>query len=191
MPDALSLEDQIIAALRRISRAIDLRSRLLLKRHGLTVPQLAALKAIQRAGSTTIGSLAREIHLGHATVTGILGRLEKNGLVKRTRGSQDRRSVLVELTEAGSRLVDEAPSLLQDRFREELTCLQEWEQTMILATLQRIATMMDAEAIEASPVLGSGSAAANEDDLSQYLEKAVTPTSEEPPAKEPPATRQD
>ncbi|MBN1588523.1 MAG: MarR family transcriptional regulator [Pirellulales bacterium] len=185
MYGALSLEDQIIASLRRISRAIDLRSRLLLKNHGLTVPQLAALKAIQRAGSTTTGALAREIHLGHATVTGILGRLENNGLIVRTRGSQDRRSVFVELTQAGVQLVQEAPSLLQERFREELTCLQEWEQTMILATLQRIAAMMDAEAIEAAPVLGSGSVSAHEDDLSRYLEKAVSPNGEMPPIEEP------
>jgi DNA-binding MarR family transcriptional regulator len=178
MSSALSLEEQVIAALRRITRAIDLHSRLQLQTNGLTIPQLVALQAIQRLQPITVGALARHIHLGAATVTGILGRLEKRGLVKRTRGDLDRRSVVIELTGDGGKLVAEAPSLLQDRFHRELAKLQEWEQTMILGTLQRIASMMDAEMIEASPVLVPGAVSAVPEDVSRYLEKAVVPTGE-------------
>ena len=188
MSNPLTLEEQVIAALRRITRAIDLHSRLLLQKYGLTAPQLAALHTIQRKQPIAVGALAKEIHLSQGTVTGILDRLEKRGLVVRTRGNQDRRSVLVELTEAGDKLVLEAPSLLQERFHRELSRLQEWEQTMILATLQRIASMMDAEAIEAVPVLGPGVAGAAEEDVSRYLERAVVPTDETPLAEESPAT---
>lgn len=184
MNNNLSLEDQVIAALRRITRAIDLHSRLLLKKSGLTSPQLAALQAILRLQPVTVGTLAREIHLGHATVTGILTRMEDRGLVVRTRGSQDRRSVLVELTPEGAKIVQEAPSPLQERFHHELSRLHEWERTMILATLQRIASMMDAEAIEAAPVLVTGVAAAPEEDVSRFLEKAVVPAEETPLAEE-------
>lgn len=184
MPDALTLEDQVIAALRRIMRAIDLHSRLLLQQHGLTAPQLVALKAARRLQPVTVGALAREIHLGQATVTGILGRLEKRGLVTRIRGDQDRRSVVVQLTEAGARLVEQAPSVLQERFHRELATLRQWEQTMILATLQRIASMMDAEQIEAAPVLVSGLPSAPEEDVSRYLEKAVVPAEQTPLAEE-------
>ena len=55
MSNALRLQDQVIAALRRITRAIDLHSHLLLQKHGLTSPQLAALQATQRLqpGSTS------------------------------------------------------------------------------------------------------------------------------------------
>ena len=186
MGNSLSLEDQVIAALRRITRAIDLHSRLLLKRCGLTAPQLAALQAIQRLQPVTVGALARDIHLGHATVTGILTRMEDRGFVVRTRGSHDRRSVLVELTAEGNRIVAEAPSPLQERFHQELSRLHEWERTMILATLQRIASMMDAEEIEAAPVLVSGVAGAPEEDVSRYLEKAVVPAEETPFAEESP-----
>lgn len=188
MSNHLSLEDQVIAALRRITRAIDLHSRLLLKKSGLTAPQLTALQAILRLQPVTVGALAREIHLGHATVTGILTRMEDRGLVVRSRGSHDRRSVLVELTVEGDRIVKEAPSPLQERFHHELSRLQEWERTMILATLQRIASMMDAEEIEAAPVLVTGVAAAPEEDVSRYLEKAVVPAEETPLAEESPQT---
>jgi len=188
VPSSLTLEEQVIAALRRITRAIDLHSRLLLQKYGLTSPQLAALQAVQRMQPVTVGVVAKEIHLSQATVTGILGRLEARGLVVRTRGSQDRRSVYVELTEAGDKLVQEAPSLLQQRFHRELSRLQEWEQTMILATLQRIAAMMDAERIEAVPVLVPGVAGAADEDVSRYLERAVVANDETPLAEELPGT---
>ncbi len=188
MSNALPLEEQVIAALRRITRAIDLHSRVLMQKNGLTIPQLAALQAIRRLQPIAVGALARDIHLGAATVTGILGRLEKRGLISRTRGDVDRRSVVVQLTDEGSKLVAEAPSLLQDRFHRELAKLREWEQTMILATLQRIASMMDAEDIEAAPVLVPGVVGAVPEDVSRYLEKAVVPTDEAPLAEEESAT---
>jgi DNA-binding MarR family transcriptional regulator len=188
MDNSLSIEEQVIAALRRITRAIDLHSRLLLQRHGLTAPQLVALQTIQRLQPVSVGSLAREVHLSPATVTGITSRLEKRGLVVRTRGAYDRRSVVMELTASGTELVRSAPSLLQERFRTELGKLREWEQTMILSTLQRIASMMDAEKIEAAPVLVPGVAGAPVEDVSRFLEKAVLLSEELPlPEESPPS----
>jgi len=181
IPGSLGLEDQVIVTLRRITRAIDLHSRLLLRTCGLTTPQLAALRAIQRLERATVGTLAREIHLGQATVTGILGRLESRGLIIRTRGSHDRRSVFVELTDAGAALIASTPSPLQERFHREFARLAEWERTMILATLQRIAAMMDAEAIEAAPMLaGDLGGAYEEENPSVYLEKTASPTGDAP-----------
>ena len=175
MPTVLGLEDQVIVALRRITRAIDLHSRGLMQQVGLTAPQLAALQAIGGLQPITAGALAKSIHLSQATLTGILTRLENRALVSRTRSSSDRRTVVVELTVEGRAVLESAPSLLQDRFRRELLKLQEWERTQMLATLQRIAAMMDAEEIDAAPVLAAGAATATPEDVSQFLDKAVTP----------------
>jgi len=155
MPNSTTLQDQILMALRRITRAIDLRSRTLLQDYGLTAPQLATLNTISRLQPVTVGDIAREIHLGKATVTGILNRLEKRRLVQRMRGDRDRRSVVVNLTPEGEQTLSSAPSLLQDEFQQELDKLKEWERTQILATLQRIAHMMDASGITAAPMLTS------------------------------------
>ena len=175
MSTVLGLEDQVIVALRRITRAIDLHSRELMQQVGLTAPQLETLQAIGRLQPITSGALAKSIHLSQATLTGILSRLETRALVSRTRSSSDRRTVLVELAEDGRLVLEDAPSLLKDRFRRELLKLQEWEQTQMLATLQRIAAMMDAEEIDAAPVLAAGAATATSEDVSQFLDKAVTP----------------
>ena len=171
----LSIEDQVIAALRRITRAIDLHSRGLMQAIGLTAPQLAALQAVERLQPITIGALAKSIHLSQATLTGILTRLESRTLISRERSGTDRRTVVVKLTSSGSAALETAPSLLHDRFRRELLMLAEWEQTQMLATLQRIASMMDAEQIDAAPVLGAGAVVAEPEDLSRYLDEAVTP----------------
>ncbi|MFQ5495437.1 MAG: MarR family winged helix-turn-helix transcriptional regulator, partial [Phycisphaerae bacterium] len=154
---SLSIEDQIVAAIRRIMRAVDLHSRHLADQHGLTGPQLAILKAASRLGeASSTGALARAVHVSGPTVTGILDRLAKRGLVERARNGQDRRSVTITITPRGEEVMAAAPSLLQDRFRTELARVEDWEQTMILAMLQRIAAMMDAESLDASPMLVPG-----------------------------------
>jgi DNA-binding MarR family transcriptional regulator len=150
------LEDQIVSALRRIVRAIDLQSRRMLEQCGLTGPQIVVLREADRLDGASISALARAASLGQPTVSGILDRLEAQGLVRRKRSTQDRRSVFVTVTAKGARVLASAPSLLQDRFRSELSRLEEWERTQILALLQRLASMMDAEAIDAAPMLETG-----------------------------------
>ena len=59
-------------------------------------------------------------------------------------------------TAEGLKLLGDAPSPLQDRFRSEFFKLREWEQTQMLATLQRIAAMMDATELDAAPLLTTG-----------------------------------
>jgi len=150
------IEDQIVASIRRIIRAIDLQSRRLFDRHQLTGPQLTTLREAQRLGEAKTSGLARAVHLSQPTVSGILTRLEKAGLVERRRPEGDRRSVVIRVTDEGRRVLAEAPSLLQDRFRAELAQLEHWEQHWMLAALERIASMMDAESLDASPILETG-----------------------------------
>ena len=160
---SLELEDLIVAAIRRLMRAVDLHSRRLVDEYGLTGPQLATLQEAAKAGPLAASSLARAVHLSSATMTGILTRLEKRGFVERTRGESDRRTVMVSITDIGREVLSRAPSLLQDRFRHELSSLETWEQMMMLANLQRIASMMDAEALDAAPHLVADARAFEQD----------------------------
>jgi DNA-binding MarR family transcriptional regulator len=134
-----------IAALRRIMRALDLQSRKLARSHGLTGPQALLLKEISLSGSITVGELAERASLSQATVTDILLRLEKRGLVIRQRSSADKRCVLVTATATGKSLIAGPLPLLRQRFVDEFQQLREWEQTQLLASLQRIADMMSRE----------------------------------------------
>lgn len=148
--------EQVLINLRQIIRATDIYSRQLSKEVGLTAPQLLILNAIRRLGAVSISKLSGEVSLSQATVTNIIDRLESRGLVARHRSTQDRRVVHTTLTMAGEAKVLEAPTPLQDTFSKQFAELAEWEKSMIVAALQRMATMMNAQEIDASPVLHVG-----------------------------------
>jgi DNA-binding MarR family transcriptional regulator len=146
----LSLEDHILTALRRISQAIEIRSRHLWRDYDLTSPQLATLREILAGKNVSPVALASALHLSQPTVTGILNRLRGRGLIRRERSMTDRRSVIAVATERGRELAERAPPLLRDRFRQELAKNPQWRQLEILAVLQHVAAMMQApEAVEA------------------------------------------
>ena len=148
--------EEVLITLRRLIRATDLHSKQLVKTAGLTAPQLLLMQAIREKGQVTIGALAKEISLSQATVTTILDRLEKRGLVYRERSSEDKRKVHAYLTDKGLDFIRDAPTPLQEHFVRQFRDLREWEQSMIISSLQRVALMMDAEHIDASPVLDVG-----------------------------------
>jgi DNA-binding MarR family transcriptional regulator len=176
----LEIEFQIVESIRRIIRAVDQHSRQLLDTSGLTAPQIAALDASRRHGPLTIGSLAKSLRLSHPTVTGIVGRLEKRGYLVRERGTEDRRTILVRITDLGADVLERAPRLLQDRFRREIVALEPWERHQILSTLQRIAGMMDAEELGAVPHLVSG---VTDISVAEGGENDAADPHPEPPAK--------
>lgn len=159
---AMSKADEILVALRRVMRATDLHSKQLVKSIGLTSPQLLIMQILHREGSITAGQLAEKVSLSQATVTTILDRLQAKSLIQRERSETDRRKVFVLLTEQGARKLQDAPTPLQEDFIRQFADLKNWEQTQLISALQRIAHMMDAHHIDASPVLDTGELAATD-----------------------------
>lgn len=164
--------DLVLSALRRVIRAVDLHSRQLVQSHGLTGPQALILKALGE-GSLSAGALAEQVNLSQGTVTDIVNRLEQRGLLVRLRSDSDRRRVMVELTQAGRDCLASSPPLLQDRFASRFRELDEWEQSMLLASLQRIAAMMDAGELDAAPVLSSGSVRATPEAVEKFVDPGL------------------
>jgi DNA-binding MarR family transcriptional regulator len=150
---SLPLDELIIVALRRISQAVETYSRFLLQEYGLTAPQIAALRAIERHGALAPGQLADQLHVSAQTVAGIVSRLEQRELIARERDERDRRAFRLTIRPEGGRLAATAPSLLSDHFRRELGKLQDWERTQLLASLQRIASLMNAAEVPVEPFL--------------------------------------
>ncbi|MFT7244643.1 MAG: DNA-binding MarR family transcriptional regulator [Candidatus Azotimanducaceae bacterium] len=149
------LANAILIEIRRVIRAIYLDSKQMVRQHGVTGPQLVTLRSVARLGPITVTALARSVNLSQPTVTGILARLEQQGLIQRERDSQDRRAIRTTITDKGSSVLHETPKPLEDRFRRKLSQLKDWEQTQTLATLQHIAAMMEAEEINADPILST------------------------------------
>jgi DNA-binding MarR family transcriptional regulator len=152
-----TLSNEVLISLRRIMQAIDLHSKSLNKKYGITGPQLVILRELSEYKEISVGELAKTVSLGQATVTGVLNRLEKRGFITRRRSEKDQRRVLIRATETCKKLLDEAPSPLQETFLNQFEKLQNWEQHMVLSSLQRMVVMMGAKAIDAAPILATGS----------------------------------
>lgn len=140
-PDRLAAD--ILLALRRIMRGMDISSRQLIGERGLTTPQLLCLQNLSEHGAMTSGMLAQMVSLSPATVTGILDRLELRGLVTRERRPEDKRHVLVTVTHAGAAAADAAPSCLAQRFADALAHLPEDDRGEVLRVIQYLADLAD------------------------------------------------
>ncbi|UXI02838.1 MarR family winged helix-turn-helix transcriptional regulator [Photobacterium sp. TY1-4] len=149
--------EEVLIALRQIIRAIDLHSRKLNKVAGLTGPQLVLMRAIRDSGEVTIRQLSNNTNMSQATATTILDRLEKRGLVVRERSKLDKRKVHAYLTEQGKESLAKAPMLLQESFISRFQQLDDWEQSLLLSSVQRISSMMNAEHLDVAAVLEVGS----------------------------------
>ena len=157
-----SASDKIVSSLRRITRSMDLHSRSLVQTHGLTGPQATLLNSLT-GGPMTAGELANRINLSQGTVTDILNRLETRGLVYRQRDNADKRRVIVSLTHLGDEIVTNSLPLMQALIAERLKELPEWEQSQLLAALQRIAHMMEGGGATAMPARQASSSTSAQD----------------------------
>lgn len=144
---------RVLTALRRIIRAVDIHSRKLNTNFNLTAPQMICLYNLVKSGETTQSELSKQVSIGISTVNGIIDRLEKKGLVIRQRDTDDRRKVLVSVTDSGREVTVSAPSLLQDRLSDSLRSLSKLEQAAIALSLERVVELMEAEHLDASPNL--------------------------------------
>lgn len=148
--------EELLIALRRTTRAIDLHSKKLQRETGLTTSQLLVLEAAVKLDRASPGNIAKEVQLSQATVTNLIDRMERHELVIRQKSVEDKRVVEVILTDKGKRMIDLAPEPLQAGFLREFRKLERWEQHQLIGSMQRIAAMMDAEDIDASPILITG-----------------------------------
>lgn len=150
--------DASLIALRRILRATEIYTRDLAQASGLSPSQLRLLQvtAESRGGIARPTEIATRMGVSQATITALLNKLESRGLVDRTVSKTDRRQSDVCITEAGRAIVDNAPDALQQRYVRAFTALDDWEQALLVASLERVATMLDASKIDASPILTSG-----------------------------------
>ncbi|MCB1392402.1 MULTISPECIES: MarR family winged helix-turn-helix transcriptional regulator [unclassified Nitrobacter] len=144
-----------LRALRRVLRATEIGSRRLALATGLTTSQWLVLREIDARTETTPSVIAQALQFSQATVTTIVDRLAALNLVQRQRSASDKRQCLLTATPTGREVVTNAPDLLHLTFTSRFIQLPQWEQAMILAAVERLAMLMDAQNIDAAPLLDS------------------------------------
>ena len=145
----------LLVSIRKITRAIDLHSKDLKKKFGLTIPQLIILQEVKNAKKISVTDLSKTIDLSQATVTDIVNRLVKNKLISKEKSDKDKRMVVIQPLPKGLDLLEQAPPPLQKTFSQRFAVLEDWEQLMLISALNRIVSLMSAEKIDAAPILTS------------------------------------
>lgn len=114
---ALKIEDQLCFALYSASRAITKQYAIILAELGVTYPQYLAMLVLWQEDGLLVQNIASRLELDGATITPLVQRLEKLGLVSRQRSKVDERKVHVFLTSEGKALHQKALTIPQ-----ELSC---------------------------------------------------------------------
>jgi len=145
-----------LRALRRVLRSTEIGNRELALATGLTPSQWLVLREIDSRGQTNPSAVAQALQFSQATITALVDRLVALDFVRRQRSDLDKRQVRLEVTPAGKAALVEVSDPLQANFTARFAALQSWEQAMLLAAVERLATLLDAQGMEAAPLLDSG-----------------------------------
>ena len=151
----------VLRAIRRIVRRVSEHSKHMSRDIGLTIPQVVCLKAIGEftdngVTEVTAAMVGKQIQLSPATVSRIVDRLVRAGLIARERRSKDRRKVCLSLTDAGEERYQSLPTPLQETFVNRLMDLPTEDRLELLDALERITVLMDANDLDAAPLLTPG-----------------------------------
>jgi len=133
-PDNLRTEESVGYLMRRIMGAVSMAIEHELEPTGLTNAQWVPLVKLYMGSASTVAELARECMMDAGGTTRLLDRLEAKGLVRRTRSSEDRRVVNLELTEEGRAVAKTIPAVIcgvQNDHMRGFT-LEEWQQLKVL-----------------------------------------------------------
>jgi DNA-binding MarR family transcriptional regulator len=114
------------------------------RRVELTGPQLTVLKVLEGVGDLSLSELSERIRAQNSTVTGIIDRMEREGLVVRARSTEDRRVVNIRLTDKGAKIAREIAVEPMEVFRSALESLSAAEMQELLRILTKIAIRVKA-----------------------------------------------
>ena len=153
-----------LVALRQIQRKVEVATRKLSRETNLSPSQLRVLEILVEKNRCTLGEIAKETQLSNATITALIDKMESRGLVIRVRGHEDRRRVWLELTPAGRQSAEDAPTSLQNIFETRFANLESWEQAMLVAALEKVASILDAENLPVGAILTVDEIAAKVED---------------------------
>jgi DNA-binding MarR family transcriptional regulator len=143
-PASYCAEESVGFLMKRIMMSIVYQADKRLDMHGLTSAQWGPLMRLKTTGGSTVAELARWLQVDAGAMTRLLDRLEKKGLCKRVRSTEDRRVVKVELTADGEAALTEVPTVLAEVMNAHLAGFSKTEWQALKTYLQRMLETGDA-----------------------------------------------
>jgi DNA-binding MarR family transcriptional regulator len=145
---------RVLAAVRRIVRAVQAYSRQLERSHGLSVTQLVCLANLRNNGPMTLKGLAERLRMAPSSLVSVVDRLVEGGLASRERDQQDRRKLVLTLSAKGETLLQDSPALLDDLLAHRLNQLPEDQRQLMASALEHLVDLLpiDGQATQALPL---------------------------------------
>lgn len=137
--------DRLGALMRKMAGTVYSAERHYLARGVITLPQLWVLREIAEKGSCPMLAIARNLAMKSSTVTGVMDRLVKLGLVKRYSSQSDRRSVLAEATPKGRRILEQIHAERRRTFIKVYGSLSSRERADYLAIIEKVMDQITAK----------------------------------------------
>jgi DNA-binding MarR family transcriptional regulator len=143
-PDVKADVDQVLEAMIYLSAETRRVTKELARRANVTGPQLMVVKILETVGDLSLSELSDKIRAQNSTVTGIVDRMEREGLAQRVRSTEDRRVVRIHLTDKGRRLAREIPVEPMEILRRSLEGLTAAETRELLRLMTKVARRIGA-----------------------------------------------
>jgi DNA-binding MarR family transcriptional regulator len=150
-PDLIEPADaaDVVRTLRRLFRALHEYSKAVFAKSGLSGPQVWALSLLAARPRLSAGELAEDMFVHPSTLTGIVDRLVRKGLVSRAVDKEDKRGVRLAVTRSGLRLLKRTPPPVQVGLTRALAALPPRRLRELRRSLERIARETEADRVKA------------------------------------------
>lgn len=106
--------------------------------HGMKSSDFTVLEALYHKGSLTVREISNAVLINTGSITYVIDKLEKKGYVKRRHCKEDRRVVYIDITEAGTKLMDEIFPKHQEVIEELFSDITEEEKKTVIDVLKRV-----------------------------------------------------
>ena len=146
---------EILIRIRQIVRSVNLESKRIEKEYGISIPQLLCLNFLneQENFQASHKKMKDFLQLNASTVTGIISRLEKKGLVARLPKRQDKRVGLITITAKGAELLGKTPEPLHEQLSLKLKKLSEDDLQKLQSAFDSITDFLNIENVDAAPII--------------------------------------
>jgi len=145
----------ILIPIRKIVRSISIDSKRIEKDYGVSIPQLLTLQFLstQPEYKATSTEIKNYLNLNASTVSGIISRLLSKSLLAKVPNPSDKRASYIILTVKGFDLLQQSPVTLQEKMENRLDQLSDAEKESLRQGIALLVKLMDAESIDASPII--------------------------------------
>jgi DNA-binding MarR family transcriptional regulator len=138
-------QEEILTEIKDIHRLL---SKVLLevieKQYNITEQQRAVLKIISKK-PVQMNELGHELMVSSPTITSLIDRMEKKGLVKRAEDCKDRRKIEIQLTPEGKKLYEKAREQYREFLQKPVSVLTPEETTELLLMLKKLRNAISQE----------------------------------------------